>query len=61
VGALNPAQRRAAGHRVDAVLAHLLDRAGSPAAARQAYLRAARGTSNLPEQRFLTLRAARLA
>jgi predicted RNA polymerase sigma factor len=61
VGALDPAQRMAAGHRVDAVRAHLLDRAGDPDAAREAYLRAARGTANLPEQRYLTLRAARLA
>jgi hypothetical protein len=42
------------------VRAHLLERAGAPAAARECYLRAARRTASLPEQRYLTLRAARL-
>jgi hypothetical protein len=35
-------------------------RAGDPIAARDSYLRAARRTASLPEQRYLTLRAARL-
>jgi predicted RNA polymerase sigma factor len=36
------------------------ERAGERAAARECYLRAAVRTSNLPEQRYLELRAARL-
>jgi predicted RNA polymerase sigma factor len=48
-------------HRAEAVRAHLLEDAGEPAAARNAYLAAARLTANLPEQRYLQLRAARLS
>ena len=48
-------------HRVEAVRGHLLELAGDPVAARQSYLRAARMTASLPEQRYLALRAARLA
>ena len=47
-------------HRLEAVRAHLLEQAGDTAAARASYLRAARMTGSLPEQRYLTLRAARL-
>jgi predicted RNA polymerase sigma factor len=47
-------------HRLNAVRAHLLERAGDPVAARECYLLAARRTASLPEQRYLTLRAARL-
>jgi predicted RNA polymerase sigma factor len=47
-------------HRLEAVRAHLLERAGEMAAARESYLRAARMTASVPEQRYLTLRAARL-
>ena len=47
-------------HRLDAVRAHLLERAGDTVAARESYLRAARMTASLPEQRYLALRAARL-
>jgi len=47
-------------HRVEAVRAHLLERVGEPAAARAAYLRAARMTASVPEERYLTARAARL-
>ncbi|MFF1763611.1 RNA polymerase sigma factor [Streptomyces sp. NPDC058249] len=50
----------AAGHRLDAVRGHLLERAGDPAAARAAYEAAARKTLSLPEQRYLRARAARL-
>ena len=50
-----------ASHRVDAVRAHLLEQSGDRAAAREAYLRAARGTASVPEQRYLNLRAASLA
>ncbi|MEU5945281.1 DUF6596 domain-containing protein [Micromonospora sp. NPDC047465] len=48
-------------HRLAAVRGHLLELAGEPQAARAAYLAAARGTTSLPEQRYLELRAARLA
>jgi predicted RNA polymerase sigma factor len=40
--------------------AHLLEQAGDPPAAREFYLRAARMTSSLPEQRYVTRRAALL-
>jgi RNA polymerase sigma factor (sigma-70 family) len=48
------------GHRLDAVRAHLLERAGDPEAARAAYESAAAKTLSLPEQRYLRARAARL-
>jgi len=48
-------------HRLDAVRGHLLEMAGESAAARESYLRAARMTASIPEQRYLGLRAARLA
>ena len=48
-------------HRLRAVRAHLLERAGERDAARDAYLAAAALTSNLPQQRYLYARAARLA
>ncbi|WP_369262002.1 RNA polymerase sigma factor [Streptomyces sp. R35] len=51
---------QAAGHRLDAVRGHLLERAGDTAAARAAYESAARKTLSLPEQRYLHARAARL-
>jgi predicted RNA polymerase sigma factor len=60
LGTLDTDDRMAHTHRLDAVRAHLLERAGDTAAAREAYLRAARMTASLPEQRYLTLRAARL-
>jgi RNA polymerase sigma factor (sigma-70 family) len=47
-------------HRVPAVRAHLLEMAGDEAAARGAYLEAARRTTSVPEQRYLEDRAARL-
>jgi RNA polymerase sigma factor (sigma-70 family) len=50
-----------AGHyRLDVVRGHLLEMAGDVDASREAYLRAARGTTSLPEQRYLEARAARL-
>jgi RNA polymerase sigma factor (sigma-70 family) len=58
---LDAASRAAVGHRLDAVRAHLLDLAGEASAARDAYLAAARGTTSLPEQRYLGARAARVA
>ncbi|MDX3620088.1 hypothetical protein PV678_46910, partial [Streptomyces europaeiscabiei] len=50
----------AIGHRVEAVRGHLLERAGETEAARAAYESAARRTLSLPEQRYLSARAARL-
>ncbi|MGW7368088.1 RNA polymerase sigma factor [Streptomyces sp. NPDC054841] len=47
-------------HRLDAVRAHLLERAGDTEAARAAYQRAAQGTLSVPETRYLQMRAARL-
>ncbi|MEW2403074.1 sigma-70 family RNA polymerase sigma factor [Streptomyces sp. NPDC046862] len=47
-------------HRLDAVRAHLLERAGDTESARGAYESAARKTLSLPEQRYLQERAARL-
>ena len=47
-------------HRLEAVRARLLERAGDMVAARESYLRAARMTASVPEQRYLALRAARL-
>ena len=47
-------------HRFHAVRAHLLERTGDVAGARAEYLQARAGTTNLPEQRYLTMRAARL-
>ncbi len=52
--------RMAGNHRLDAVRGHLLELAGDRAAARESYLRAARRTTSLPEQRYLTDRASRL-
>jgi RNA polymerase sigma factor (sigma-70 family) len=54
-------ERMAGNHRLEAVRAHLLELAGDPAAAHGCYLRAAAMTASLPEQRYLTLRAAALA
>ncbi|MCI4063948.1 sigma-70 family RNA polymerase sigma factor [Micromonospora sp. R77] len=54
-------ERTAGHHRLAAVRGHLLELAGERAAARAAYLAAARGTTSRPEQRYLELRAARLA
>ncbi|MFG3697709.1 RNA polymerase sigma factor [Micromonospora sp. NPDC047620] len=58
---LDADDRIAGHHRLAAVRAHLLELAGEPQAARAAYLAGARGTTSLPEQRYLELRAARLA
>ena len=61
LGTLEQDDRMALTHRLDAVRAHLLELAGEVAGAREAYQRAARMTASLPEQRYLALRAARLA
>lgn len=47
-------------HRLAAVRAHLLEQSGDAPAAREAYRDAARGTTSLPERRYLESRAARL-
>ncbi|MEU5326243.1 RNA polymerase sigma factor [Streptomyces parvus] len=47
-------------HRLDAVRAHLLERAGDMAAARTAYRAAADATLSEPEARYLRMRADRL-
>ncbi|AIJ20679.1 RNA polymerase sigma factor [Amycolatopsis methanolica] len=51
--------RLAKHHRLHAVRAHLLERAGETAEARKEYQLAAKRTTSLPEQRYLQRRAAR--
>jgi RNA polymerase sigma factor (sigma-70 family) len=60
IGTLDEEGRLANSHRLEAVRAHLLERAGELAAARESYLRAARMTASVPEQRYLSVRAASL-
>jgi predicted RNA polymerase sigma factor len=48
-------------HRIHAVRAHLLELAGDGAGAHAEYVRAAELTASVPEQRYLTKRATRLA
>jgi predicted RNA polymerase sigma factor len=60
LGTLDGDQQMTRSHRLDAVRAHLLEQAGDAAGARESYLRAARMTASVPEQRYLALRAARL-
>ena len=60
LGALEGDTRMTGHHRVAAVRAHLLERAGDTDAARELYREAARLTRSIPEQRYLALRAARL-
>ena len=58
---LEPLGERMGGHyRLDAVRAHLLERAGDTDAAIEHYIAAAARTTNLPEQQYLTTRAAHL-
>ncbi|MFG2340707.1 RNA polymerase sigma factor [Streptomyces yangpuensis] len=52
--------RLAGHHRLEAVRAHLLERAGDLAAARAAYTKAAGLTLSAPERRYLRSRAARI-
>jgi predicted RNA polymerase sigma factor len=61
LGRLGTDRRIAGDHRLEAVRAHLLEMAGDHQAARAAYQAAARRTMNLPHQRYLNARAARLA
>ena len=60
IGTLDEDERMAHNHRLEAVRAHLLERAGDIDAARRSYELAARMTASLPERRYLALRAARL-
>ena len=60
LGTLDSDERMAHTHRLEAVRGHLLELAGDTAAARESYQRAARMTASIPEQRYLSLRAARL-
>ena len=60
LGTMDTDERMTHTHRLEAVRAHLLEQAGDIVAARASYLRAARMTANLPEQRYLALRAAQL-
>jgi len=58
---LDAVDERLAGHyRLDAVRAHLLEMAGDTMAARALYRAAANRATNLPEQRYLATRGARL-
>ena len=60
LGTLDSDERMTHTHRLEAVRGHLLEMAGEPAAARESYLKAARMTASLPEQRYLSLQASRL-
>ncbi len=58
---LEPLGERLDGHhRLHAVRAHLLEQAGDTEGAIAEYRAAARGTTSLPEQHYLTTQAARL-
>jgi RNA polymerase sigma factor (sigma-70 family) len=61
LGALDGDARMTGHHRLESVRAHLLEMAGDRMAAHEAYLKAARMTASVPEQRYLTLRAAATA
>ena len=61
LGTLDHDQRMTRNHRLEAVRGHLLELAGDFSAARESYQRAARMSASIPEQRYLALRAARLA
>jgi RNA polymerase sigma factor (sigma-70 family) len=58
---LNADPRMAGNHRLDAVRAHLLERAGDHSGARAHYRAAARRTTSVVEQHYLEEQAARLA
>jgi RNA polymerase sigma factor (sigma-70 family) len=60
LGTLDADDRMAHNHRLAGVRGHLLELAGDFAGARESYLKAARMTASLPEQRYLSLKAARL-
>lgn len=60
LGTLDSDDRMAHTHRLEAVRGHLLELAGDAGGAHESYRRAARMTASVPEQRYLTLQAARL-
>jgi RNA polymerase sigma factor (sigma-70 family) len=59
--ALDKDERLAGSHRLFAVRAHLLERAGDPQAAIELYRAAATRTTSIPERNYLLMRAARLS
>ena len=59
--ALDADERMAGHYRLDAVRAHLLEKAGDPQAAVAHYLAAARRTTSIPERNYLSTQAARLS
>jgi RNA polymerase sigma factor (sigma-70 family) len=61
LAALEAGGRLEGHHRLDAVYAHVLEMAGDDHAAIERYRRAAERTENVPEQRYLAMRAERLA
>ncbi|MBM0236984.1 sigma-70 family RNA polymerase sigma factor [Micromonospora sp. ATA32] len=61
LAALDDDPRLAGHHRLHAARAHLYEMAGDRQRAVDHYRTAASGTTSLPEQRYLTVRAARLA
>ena len=60
LGALETDARIAADHRLYAVRAHLLELAGDRSGARECYQLAAARATNLAQERYLHVRAARL-
>ncbi|TWD73032.1 RNA polymerase ECF family sigma subunit [Kribbella amoyensis] len=58
---LDDDQRMTGNHRLDAVRGHLLERAGQLPAAREHFLAAAQRTTSLPEQQYLSAKAADIA
>jgi RNA polymerase sigma factor (sigma-70 family) len=61
LGTLDGDERLAHTHRLEAVRGHLLELAGDVTGARESFRKAARMTASIPEQRYLALKAARLA
>jgi predicted RNA polymerase sigma factor len=57
LSALDGDERMARHHRLLSVRAHLLEKAGDAAAARDHYRRAARATASIAERRYLESRA----
>jgi RNA polymerase sigma factor (sigma-70 family) len=60
LGKLGADERIAGDHRLHAVRAHLLEMAGDRETAHDSYVAAAQRTTNVPQQRYLHARAARL-
>jgi hypothetical protein len=60
LGTLDAAEAMAHTHRLEAVACPPARARRRPVAARESYLRAAKMTASVPEQRYLNLRAARL-